>query len=347
MSTPRERLLDVRNLTVDYESGSALNRRRFRAIDSVSLDLRRGETLGVVGESGSGKSTTGRAVLRLVEASDGTIDFDGLDVTALGRRTPLSYRRDVQAVFQDPSSSFNPRHPVSKSLTSALRRHGIGANRAEREELVAEAFERVGLSRAHMRRFPSELSGGQQQRIAIARALALQPKLVVCDEAVSALDLSTQSQIINLLADIQESTGMSYLFVAHDLRVVRHISDRIAVMHAGRVVELAPTEQLFESPKHPYTRALLAASPAAHPEGRERRRARRKAHESNRQGSEAVPRGEAGCLFRDRCGRAMEVCRTRTPVTREVAGGTRVACHLYEEGLADQVTPLPEKARAS
>ncbi|MEY9212128.1 ABC transporter ATP-binding protein [Thermobifida halotolerans] len=341
MSAPSsERLLDVRGLTVDYETGRATGwrRRRFPAIDAVSFDIRPGETLGLVGESGSGKSTTGRAILRLVDATSGSIRFGGLDVTALGHRTPLSYRRDVQAVFQDPSSSLNPRHLVSRSLTAALRRHGV-ADRAQRDAMVADAFERVGLSRAHLNRFPSELSGGQQQRVAIARALALQPKLVVCDEAVSALDLSTQSQIINLLADIQESTGMSYLFIAHDLRVVRHISHRIAVMHSGRLVESAPAQQLFDSPKHPYTRALLAASPATHPEGREQRRARRAGHRSDRRGggTGGVQRGEAGCLFRDRCGKAMEICRTRTPALRKLDDGSRVACHLYEVHQEEKV----------
>ncbi|CAL9620075.1 Glutathione import ATP-binding protein GsiA [Nocardiopsis dassonvillei] len=326
-------LLSVEDLTVTYETGPVFGpgRRRVTAIESVGFDLAPGETLGVVGESGSGKSTTGRAVLRLTDGVRGRIVFDGLDVTGLGRRTPLSYRRDVQAVFQDPSSSLNPSHPVYRSLTDALRRHGIGAGRSERGELAAAAFERVGLSRAHLHRFPSELSGGQQQRVAIARALVLRPRLVVCDEAVSALDLSTQGQIINLLADLQAETGVAYLFIAHDLRVVRHLSHRVAVMHAGRLVEVAPTEQLFSAPRHPYTRALLAASPATRPEGRERRRARRAAHRSDRAGTTGFTRGEEGCLFRDRCGSAMEVCGTRTPLPRVLEGGVRVACHLYED----------------
>ncbi|WP_232835939.1 oligopeptide/dipeptide ABC transporter ATP-binding protein [Actinocorallia populi] len=346
MSVSQERLLSVRDLTVTYESGRAMQWRRspVKAIDGVSFDVRPGETLGLVGESGSGKSTIGRSILRLADVSGGTIDFDGLDVTALGRRTPLSYRRAVQAVFQDPASSLNPRHVVSTAVTTPLRRHGVG-DAAAREEAAAAAFERVGLSRAHLSRLPSELSGGQRQRVAIARALALEPRLIVCDEAVSALDVSTQSQIINLLADLQESTGMSYLFVTHDLRIVRHISHRVAVMHAGRLVELAPVEQLFDSPRHPYTRSLLAASPATHPTGRERRRSHRANYRPNHHGPEIV-RGEEGCPFRNRCASVMEVCRTKTPPLRELADGGRVACHLYgEEGRTVEGGPHRGKGR--
>lgn len=323
-------LLDIRDLTVHFDAGRAMGwrRRTTTAVDAVSFDIRPGETLGLVGESGSGKSTTGRAILRLVDAASGTIDFDGLDVTALGHRTPPSYRRAVQAVFQDPLASLNPRHVVARAVTTSLRRHGVG----DRADAAAEAFERVGLSHAHLNRLPAELSGGQRQRVAIARALALEPRLVVCDEAVSALDLSTQSQIINLLADLQQSTGMSYLFIAHDLGVTRHISDRIAVMLGGRIVEVAPVHQLFESTKHPYTRALIAASPASHPEGRAQRRARRAAYRQTRRDA-PVPRGEPGCPFRNRCARVMDACHTVTPPLRLLDDGSRVACHLYEESV--------------
>ncbi|PJJ48248.1 peptide/nickel transport system ATP-binding protein [Mumia flava] len=270
-------LLDVRDLAVSYDVGGALRKRPLAVVQDVSFEIRPGETLGLVGGSGSGKSTTGRAILRLVEASGGSIDFDGVDVTAMGRTTPLSYRRDVQAVFQDPAASLNPRHTVGSAVTTALRRHGIGS-KAERLDAAASAFERVGLARSHLSRFPNQMSGGQLQRVAIARALALKPRLVVCDEAVSALDLSTQGQIINLLADLQADTGVSYLFIAHDLGIVRHISDRIAVMHQGRIVEQGRAERIFDHPQHAYTRKLLAATPASTPHGRERRRARRLAH---------------------------------------------------------------------
>jgi ABC-type oligopeptide transport system ATPase subunit len=285
-------LLQVSGLAVEYESGGGVpwRRRMARAIQDVSFEVFPGETLGLVGESGSGKSTTGRAILRLTDTAAGTIVFDGTEVTAMGRKTPLSYRRDVQAIFQDPSSSLNPRHVVGRALDDALRRHGV-TDAAERRIRSLEAFEQVGLSKDHMHRFPSELSGGQQQRIAIARALVLRPRLVVCDEAVSALDLSTQGQIINLLADLQEATGVSYLFIAHDLGIVRHISDRIAVMQKGRLVEIGDAESVFEHAQHPYTRKLLAASPASHPEGREQRRAHRLRYRMDQRIPASAPAG--------------------------------------------------------
>ncbi|WP_197972943.1 MULTISPECIES: ATP-binding cassette domain-containing protein [Streptomyces] len=272
-------LLQVRDLCVGYRTGRATSWRHTakNVVDHVSFDIRPGETLGLVGESGSGKSTIGRAVLRLVDPASGTITFDGREVTGFGRSTPLSYRRDVQAVFQDPASSLNPRHIARDAITGPLRRHGRGS-RKEREEAAAEAFRLVGLNPALLTRYPMELSGGQRQRVAIARAIALRPRLVICDEAVSALDVSTQSQIVNLLADLQESTGVSFLFITHDLRLVRHISQRIAVLQHGRLVECADTEQLFRTTQQPYTRRLLAAIPATDPEGREHRRARRAAH---------------------------------------------------------------------
>ncbi|GAA1469006.1 ATP-binding cassette domain-containing protein [Microbacterium thalassium] len=271
-------LLAVKDLAVEYEAGGGLpwKRRVSRAIDGVSFEIFSGETLGLVGESGSGKSTTGRAILRLSPAAAGSIDFDGTEVTEMGRHTPLSYRRHVQAIFQDPSSSLNPRHVVGRCVDDTLRTHGV-ADPTERRSRAMEVFNQVGLSTDHMNRFPAELSGGQQQRVAIARALVLRPKLVVCDEAVSALDLSTQGQIINLLADLQKATGVSYLFIAHDLGIVRHISDRIAVMQRGRLVEVGDAEEVFTHPRHTYTRKLLGATPASKPEGREERRARRAA----------------------------------------------------------------------
>jgi peptide/nickel transport system ATP-binding protein len=265
-------LLSVRDLDVRYEGTVSLFRRKKPpVVRGVSFDLAAGETLGLVGESGSGKSTTGRAILRLLPVAGGSIEFDGKNITEFGRRTPLSYRRDVQAVFQDPSMSLNPRQPVSDAVTSALQRHGLG-DRVERRRRAEEAFDHVGLLKQHLDRYPSELSGGQQQRVAIARALVLKPRLVVCDEAVSALDLSTQNQILTLLSELQVETGVSYLFIAHDLAMVRHMCDRIAVMKSGALVELADAEELFTHPRHPYTRRLLGATPSDHPEGRDRRR---------------------------------------------------------------------------
>jgi ABC-type oligopeptide transport system ATPase subunit len=275
MSTPETPLLEVKNLAVGYETRKGwLGSQMVRAVEGVSFDIRPGETLGIVGESGSGKSTTGRAILRLLPTLGGSIRFAGQDIGEWGKQTPLTYRKQVQAVFQDPSASLNPRHLVSHAVETTLRRHGV-TKRSELRERSLMAFEMVGLKAEHLNRFPNELSGGQQQRVAIARALVLEPRLVVCDEAVSALDLSTQSQIINLLSDLQKLTGVSYLFIAHDLAVVRHIAHRVGVMNHGRLVELAETEQLFTAPQDAYTRRLLDATPASHPEGREERRMQR------------------------------------------------------------------------
>lgn len=268
-------LLSVRDLALEY-GASGLGAKAKRVVEDVSFDIAAGETFGLVGESGSGKSTTGRAILRLLPIADGVVEFEGTDITSFGAHTPLGYRRQVQAVFQDPSMSLNPAQPVVNALTAAMARHGIAA-RDEREHLAESAFQQVGLTADHLRRSPKELSGGQQQRVAIARALVLKPKLVVCDEAVSALDLLTQQQIIELLLQLQEETGMSYLFIAHDLGLVRNICDRIAVMRSGRVVELAESERLFHDPQHPYTKRLLGATPADSPVGREERRRVRKA----------------------------------------------------------------------
>ncbi|MGP6169990.1 ATP-binding cassette domain-containing protein [Microbacterium sp. A204] len=270
-------LLRVRDIAIEYGTSSLFGRRPTRVVEDVSFDIGRGQTLGLVGESGSGKSTTGRAILRLLPIAEGTIEVDGVDISSYGARTPLGYRKQVQAVFQDPSMSLNPKRPAAFALTEALARHGI-SDRRERARVTQDAFDQVGLQRAHLERYPTELSGGQQQRVAIARALVLKPQLVVCDEAVSALDLSTQSQIINLLVDLQQETGVSYLFIAHDLGIVRHISDRIAVMRSGRIVEIADADDLFERPEHPYTKRLLGATPADHPRGREERRLTRVAY---------------------------------------------------------------------
>ncbi len=330
-SVAADPLLELRDVTVTFTGGGVLSRRDpVTAVDMISFEMSRGETLGLVGESGSGKSTTARAILRLADVSDGSICFDGADVTGFGRRTPLWYRRSVQAVFQDPKSSLNPRHVAARAVTNTLRRHGV-RSRSVRNEAAAAAFERVGLLPAHLHRYPSELSGGQQQRVAIARALALDSDLVICDEAVSALDLSTQAQIINLLADLQQSADLSYLFIAHDLGVVRDICDRIVVMYLGTVVETASKELLFGHPKHPYTRALLAARPASHPQIRERRRARRAAHRNNR-ATETPPRGGQGCPFRLRCSSVMDVCESVTPPLQTLRDGSEVACHIYSEG---------------
>ena len=272
-----EPLLRVDHLRVSFTTGRALLGRgavSFDAVRDVSFDIRPGETFGLVGESGSGKSTTGRAILRLLQPSGGSIHFDGHDVTAFGRRTPIWYRQAVQIVFQDPLAALNPRRTVAEAVGDALRQRGVP--RAEHRSRTAELLSQVGLDGHVAGRYPREVSGGQRQRIAIARALAMEPRLVVCDEAVSALDVSTQSQIVNLLEDLQDQLGISYLFIAHDLSVVRHVSHRIGVMYLGNLVEVGDAKQLYEAPHHPYTRMLLDAIPVPDPEVQRQRRAGRR-----------------------------------------------------------------------
>ena len=293
-------------------------------MNGVDLELRRGETLAVVGESGCGKSTLARSVLRLVEPSAGRVRFAGQDVLALGRDALRRLRRDMQLVFQDPMASLDPRFTVGRSLAGAASSCTASARRAERRARVARAAAHWSAwTPARPRRYPHEFSGGQRQRIGIARAIALEPSLVVLDEPVSALDVSIQSQILNLLQDLKERLGLSYLFISHDLGVVHAIADRVAVMYLGRIVEVAPVERLFAAPAHPYTQALLAAVPAARP-GRRRRRARAALGEPP--SPEHPP---PGCPFHPRCPHAMAVCRSTMPERTEVAAGHGVRCHLY------------------
>jgi ABC-type oligopeptide transport system ATPase subunit len=256
-------LLSVRGLKKSYAIGGGFlggPREEFMAVDGLDLDVAPGETLGLVGESGSGKTTTGRCILRLVEPSAGSIEFGGRDVLAMGRSELRSLRSEMQIVFQDPYGSLNPRMTVASALEEPLRAHGIG-DRTERAGRVEELLSRVGLSSDHGRRYPHEFSGGQRQRVGIARALALEPRFIVADEPVSALDVSIQAQILNLLKELQEELKVSYLFIAHDLAVVEHISHRVAVMQRGKIVEVGPTRQIIEDPQHEYTRELLAAVP--------------------------------------------------------------------------------------
>jgi len=290
------------------------------AVDGVSFHIGQGETLGLVGESGCGKSTVGRTVLRLIDPTAGAIRLNGRDVTHLGRSEMRPVRREMQIIFQDPYSSLNPRMSAGDIVGELLRVHNLGAA-AERRERVAALFERVGLSRAQMNSFPHEFSGGQRQRIGIARALALNPKLIVGDEPVSALDVSIQAQVINLLMDLQQEFRLSYLFVAHDLAVVEHISHRIAVMYLGRIVEYTDKRTLFTDPQHPYTEALLSAVPIPDP------RLRRK--KTVLQGDVPSPiNPPSGCHFHTRCPYAEARCRVESPALREIAPNHRVACHL-------------------
>jgi oligopeptide/dipeptide ABC transporter ATP-binding protein len=317
-------LLELRHLSKTYPGA---NGAVVQAVSDVSLTIEPGEVLGVVGESGCGKSTLGRALLRLIEPSGGEILFEGRDLTHLGRGALKPVRRDLQVIFQDPFGSLNPRHTVGGIIAEPLKVHRVGG-RAEQQARVKELLKLVGLPEDAARRYPHEFSGGQRQRIAIARALALEPKLLVADEAVSALDVSIQSQIINLIADLRRRLNLSILFISHDLSVIRHVSDRIAVMYLGRIVEIGPAEEIMEAPKHPYTQALLSAIPRPGVA-----RSQRIVLEGELPDPANPP---SGCAFHTRCPRVMDVCHTARPVlthpqreTVEPESRSEVACHLY------------------
>jgi peptide/nickel transport system ATP-binding protein len=332
-------LLQVEGLQVTFTSTRTLGGgRRLTAVDGVSLHIDPGETLGLVGESGCGKSTTGRAVLKLVPLQAGTIRLDGEDVTAHRGAELRRLRRQMQMVFQDPYSSLDPSAPVGAIIAEPLRVHEKGMSKRARRERVLELLDLVGLRAGHADRYPYEFSGGQRQRVAIARALALNPRLIVCDEAVSALDVSTQNQVINLLEDLRERFGLSYLFIAHDLAVVRHISHRVAVMYLGRIVESGPVERVYERPAHPYTQALLSAIPVPDPK---RRGAKRIVLIGDLPDPSAPP---PGCPFHTRCAYAMDVCSRVVPEMTPIEGGGAAACHLQTTGpvLAGRPLSRPE-----
>jgi oligopeptide/dipeptide ABC transporter ATP-binding protein len=339
-------LLEVRNLSVHFPVRRGVlgaGRAVVRAVNDVSLEIAAGETLGLVGESGCGKSTLGRAIVRLVEPTSGSVRFDGVDITRLAGAELRQRRRGFQMIFQDPYNSLNPRLTVAQIIGEAFDIHRLGASdqsdasdasdksdksdhapasaKARRRQRVAALLQAVGLDPAHAQRYPHEFSGGQRQRIGIARALAVAPRLIVCDEPVSALDVSVQAQIINLLADLQRERGLAYLFIAHDLAVVEHLSHRVIVMYLGRILESAPAKLILRHPFHPYTQALISAVPVVDPDSQ-----RRRIVLSGEVPSPIHPPG--GCPFHPRCPIAQAGCRVELPLLRELAPGHRVACHL-------------------
>ena len=334
----KEVLLDVDNLKMHFPITQGIVFQRqvgaIKAVDGISFKLYRGETLGLVGESGCGKSTTGRSILQLYRPTAGHVNFEGVELTKIKGEELRRTRRRMQMIFQDPYASLNPRMTVGSIIGEPLEVHNIGSSKKERQDRVQELLKTVGLNPYFVNRYPHEFSGGQRQRIGVARALAVNPSFIVCDEPISALDVSIQAQIINLLEDLQGELNLTYLFIAHDLSVVRHISDRIAVMYLGKIVELADRDELYLKPLHPYTQALLSAVPIPDPviEG--------KRHRMILEGDVPSPANPPkGCNFNTRCPQVMDVCRQNDPAFTDLGDGHYVACFLY-----DQVKPIPVKS---
>jgi len=328
-STEKRDLIQVKNLVTYFPVRSGILQRIVawvQAVDDVSFTIHEGETLGLVGESGCGKTTVGRSILRLVEPTSGSVIFDGEDILALHRKELKNLRRDMQIIFQDPYGSLDPRVPIGESVMEGLNIHKIGS-RHDRYDLMIETLRKVGLEDYHARRYPHEFSGGQRQRIGIARALALKPKFIICDEPVSALDVSIQSQVLNILKDLQADFNLTYLFIAHNLSVVEHISERVTVMYLGKIVELTTRETLFKMPLHPYTQALMSAIPIADPTLKRQR--------TILKGDVPSPlHPPSGCRFHPRCPIAQENCSVDEPALREIQPGHQVACHYAEELIA-------------
>jgi len=320
-------LLEVNNLKKYFPVKAGIFKRtvaHVKAVDDISFAVKEGETLGLVGESGCGKSTTGRTILRLLEATEGEVIFEGKDVMALNKTQLREIRRDMQIIFQDPYASLNPRMTVADIVGEPLDIHNLAANKKERNKKVKEILENVGLGEEYMNRYPHEFSGGQRQRIGVARALAVDPKLIIADEPVSALDVSVQAQVVNLMQDLQKDYGLTYLFIAHDLSVVKHISDRVAVMYLGKIVELADKKELFRNPIHPYTQSLLSAIPEADP--------KKKKDRIILEGDVPSPVDPpSGCRFHPRCPKAFDKCPVIEPEFKEYGDGHFAACHLLEE----------------
>jgi oligopeptide/dipeptide ABC transporter ATP-binding protein len=323
-----ETLVEVKNLVKYFPVRAGLLQRvvnQVKAVDDISFFVRQGETLGLVGESGCGKTTVGRTMLRLIEPTSGTVQYDDKEVFSLSPREMKVVRRDMQIIFQDPYASLDPRVPIGESIMEGLNIHRIGT-RKERVDIMMETLEKVGLEEYHARRYPHEFSGGQRQRIGIARALALRPRFIICDEPVSALDVSIQSQVLNILKDLQTEFGLTYLFIAHNLSVVEHVSDRVAVMYLGKMVELATREDLFRRPLHPYTMALMSAIPVPNP--------RLKRQRTILKGDVPSPLNPPrGCRFHPRCPVALEKCSQEEPQFKELLPDHWVACWVAEQNV--------------
>lgn len=321
-----ETLLEVKNLKKYFDASSGLfgkNKKFVQAVDDVSFELKKGETLGLVGESGCGKSTTGRTIIKLYEPTEGQIIFKGQDISKLKKSEMLPFRKNMQMIFQDPYASLNTRMTVGDIIAEPLEIHGM-ATKAEMKDKVQQLLNDVGLNPDHAARYPHEFSGGQRQRIGIARALAVEPDFIICDEPISALDVSIQAQVVNMLEDLQKNRGLTYLFIAHDLSMVKYISDRIGVMYLGKMVEMTFSDELYKNPLHPYTQALLSAIPIPDPD------IAKQSHRILLTGDVPSPIDPpSGCRFRTRCPKAMDICKEAEPQMKELAPGHFCACHLY------------------
>ncbi|UYZ20077.1 ABC transporter ATP-binding protein [Mesobacillus jeotgali] len=320
-----EVLLSVKDLKKHFYMGK---NEILKAVDGISFDIYRGETFGLVGESGCGKSTAGRTMIGLYERTDGEVVFNGKEVHSLSEKEKFQFHKQMQMIFQDPYASLNPRSTVKEIISEPMEVHGLFPNKKERLERIYQLLEDVGLNRDHANRYPHEFSGGQRQRIGIARALALDPDFIIADEPISALDVSVQAQVVNLLKRLQEEKGLTYLFIAHDLSMVKQISNRIGVMYLGHIVELTASNQLYKKPLHPYTQALLSAIPIPDPDVEDQR------ERIILQGELPSPMDPpSGCVFRTRCQHAMDICAQKKPVWQEIDKDHYVACHLYDEHL--------------
>jgi len=327
LAVEEKNLLEVNNLKKYFPVKAGVFRKtvgHVKAVDDVSFYIKEGETLGLVGESGCGKSTTGATILRLLEATSGEVKFEGKDILALNKRQMREIRKEMQIIFQDPYASLNPRMTVADIVGEPLKIHKLAHSKKERDKKVEELLDSVGLTPEQMNRYPHEFSGGQRQRIGVARALAVDPKLIIADEPVSALDVSIQAQVINILQDLQNEFGLTYLFIAHDLSVVKHISDRVAVMYLGKIVELTDKHSLYDNPLHPYTQSLLSAIPEPKPE--------RKKERIILEGDVPSPvNPPSGCSFHPRCPKAMDICSKDEPIFKDYGDGHFASCHLLEK----------------